>query len=136
MRHLIGVLVNNGYCYLLIYGVTPMKKSQLTKLIVLVLLSVTFAGCAALTPQKVTQRLEAMNEFELCLAVEVGMDKQTFELDPLIVTAAKEKMAQTKLDCSTKKDEIIRFLVRSLREEERRSLDARMRFNFGIRGFW
>jgi hypothetical protein len=113
-----------------------MKKPQLTKLILLALLSVTFAGCAALTPQKVTQRLEAMNEFELCLAVEAGMDKQTFELDPLIVTAAKEKVAQTKLDCSTKKDEITRFLVRSLREEERRNLDTRMRFGFGIRGGW
>jgi hypothetical protein len=113
-----------------------MKKPQLSKLIALVLLSVTFAGCAALTPQKVTQRLEAMNEFELCLAVEAGMDKQTFELDPLIITAAIEKVAQTKLDCSTKKEEIIRFLVRSLREEERRNLDSRIRFGIGIRGGW
>jgi hypothetical protein len=54
----------------------------------------------------------------------------------LIVTAAKEKVAQTKLDCLTKKDEITRFLVRSLREEERRNLDTRMRFGFGIRGGW
>jgi hypothetical protein len=69
-------------------------------------------------------------------AFEAGMDKQTFELDPLIITAAKEKVAQTKLDCSTKKDEITRFLVRSLREEERRNLDTRMRFGFGIRGGW
>jgi hypothetical protein len=113
-----------------------MKKPQLTKLVVLALMSLTFAGCATLTPQKVTQHLDAMNEFELCLAVEAGMDKQTFALDPLIVTGAKERVAQIKLDCSTKKEEIIRFLVRSLREEERRSLDARMRFNFGIRGFW
>jgi small ligand-binding sensory domain FIST len=113
-----------------------MKKPQLTKLIVLGLLSVTFAGCATLTPQKVTQRLEAMNEFELCLAVEAGMDKQTFALDPLIVTGAKEKVAQIKFDCSTKREEIIRFLVRSYREEERRNLDTRMRFGFGLRGGW
>ena len=113
-----------------------MKKPQLSKLILLALLSVTFVGCATLTPQKVTQRLEAMNEFELCLAVEAGMDKQTFALDPLIVTAAKEKVAQIKFDCSTKREEIIRFLVRSYREEERRNLDTRMRFGFGIRGGW
>ena len=113
-----------------------MKKPQLTKLLALVLLSLTFAGCATLTPQKVTQRLDAMNEFELCLAVEAGMDKQTFELDPLIVTGAKERVAQTKLDCSTKREEIIRFLVLSLREEERRNLDSRIRFGIGIRGGW
>ena len=136
MRHLIGVLVNNDHYNQLIYSDAPMKKPQLTKLIFLALFTLTFVGCATLTPQKVTQRLEAMNEFELCLAVEAGMDKQTFELDPLIVAAAKEKVAQTKLDCSTKKDEITRFLVRSLREEERRNLDTRMRFGFGIRGGW
>jgi hypothetical protein len=113
-----------------------MNKIQLANLITLGLFSLTFAGCASLTPQKVTQRLEAMNEFELCLAVEAGMDKQTFELDPLIVTGGKEKVAQTKLDCSTKREEVIRFLVRSLRDEERRNLDTRMRIGIGIRGGW
>ena len=113
-----------------------MKKPQLTKLIFLALFALSFSGCATLTPQKITQRLETMNEFELCLAVEAGMDKQTFELDPLIVIGAKEKVAQTKLDCSTKREEIIRFLVRSYREEERRNLDSRIRFGFGIRGGW
>jgi hypothetical protein len=114
------------------------KRSVMSKIkpIMLGLLALTFAGCATLTPQKVTQRLEAMNEFELCLAVEADMDKQTFELDPLIVTGAKERVAQTKLDCSIKREEIIRFLVRSYREEERRNLDSRIRFGIGIRGGW
>ncbi|MBU3599367.1 hypothetical protein ICN28_02420 [Polynucleobacter sp. 30F-ANTBAC] len=113
-----------------------MTISTLIKYIFLAFMSVTFVGCATMSPQKVTQRLDAMNDFELCLAVDAGMDKTTSELDPLIISGAKEIIAQKKLDCTLKREEIIRFLVISLRDEERRNADMRMRVGIGIRGGW
>ena len=42
-----------------------------------------------------------------------------FDLDVAIIAAAKERIVQRKLDCSTKHDEIVRFLVTSLKQEQR-----------------
>lgn len=113
-----------------------MKSNLLIKRAVVTLFACTLLGCASLTPEKINQRISSMNEFELCLAAEAGMDKQTFALDPAIIAAAKGQIALNKFDCSVKREEIIRFLVNSLRDEERRNLDTRMRFGIGIRGGW
>lgn len=113
-----------------------MKSNFLIKRIVITIFVSTLLGCASLTPEKINQRISSMNEFELCLAAEAGMDKQTFVLDPVIIDAAKSQLALSKLDCSLKREEIIRFLVKSLRDEERRNIDARIHFGLGIRGGW
>ena len=113
-----------------------MKSNQLIKRALITLFACTLLGCASLTPEKINQRISSMSEFELCLAAEAGMDKQTFALDPAIIASAKDQLTRTKFDCAVKREEIIRFLVNSLRDEERRNLDARMRFGIGIRGGW
>lgn len=113
-----------------------MKSNELIKRMALTLFGSTLLGCASLTPEKINLRISSMNEFELCLAVDAGMDKQTFALDPAIVAAAKGQISHNKLDCSTKREEIIGFLVNSLRDQERRHLDTQLRFGFGIRGGW
>ncbi|MEY4481018.1 MAG: hypothetical protein RIQ84_180 [Pseudomonadota bacterium] len=113
-----------------------MKSNFLIKGIVITLFAQTLLGCASLTPEKVNQRISSMNEFELCLASEAGMDKQTFVLDPAIIVAAKGQIILNKFDCSAKREEIIQFLVKSLRDEERRNLDTQIRFGIGIRGGW
>jgi len=92
------------------------------------------AGCASLTPEKINQRVSAMNDFELCLAVEAEMDRHTFALDTAIIQAAKNQAIQSKLDCSQKREEIIKFLVKALRDEELRNLNQRFHFGFGVRG--
>ena len=86
-----------------------------TTLLALVLLG----GCASLTPQQITQRIDTMSDFQLCLGSQTGLDNQAFDLDVAIVAAAKERIVQRKLDCSTKHDEIVRFLVTSLKQEQR-----------------
>ncbi len=93
-------------------------------------------GCASLTPEKINQRVTAMNDFELCLAVEAEMDRHTFALDTAIIQAAKNQAIQSKLDCSQKREEIIKFLVKALRDEELRNLNQRFHFGFGVRGGW
>lgn len=84
-------------------------------LLALMLLS----GCASLTPQQITQRIDTMSDFQLCLGAQTGLDSQAFDLDVAIVAAAKERIAQRKLDCSSKHDEIVRFLVTSLKQEQK-----------------
>jgi hypothetical protein len=84
-------------------------------LLALMLLS----GCASLTPQQITQRIDNMSDFQLCLGSQTGLDNQAFDLDVAIVAATKERIAHRKLDCSSKHDEIVRFLVTSLKQEQR-----------------
>jgi hypothetical protein len=84
-------------------------------LLALMLLS----GCASLTPQQITQRIDTMSDFQLCLGSQTGLDNQAFDLDVAIVAAAKERIAYRKLDCSAKHDEIVRFLVTSLKQEQK-----------------
>lgn len=93
-------------------------------------------GCAALTPEVVSQRVEAMDEFELCLGKEAKMDRRTTALEPEIVAAIQAQAKAKKLDCASKRPEIIAFLVRSLRDEERRNEQFKFHFGFGIfRGY-
>jgi hypothetical protein len=47
------------------------------------------------------------------------LDSKAFDLDVAIVAAAKERIAERKLDCSSKHDETVRFLVTSLKQEQR-----------------
>jgi len=86
-----------------------------TALLALVLLS----GCASLTPQQITQRIDTMSDFQICLGAQTGLDNRALDLDVAIVTAAKERITQRKLDCSSKHDEIVRFLVTSLKQEQK-----------------
>ncbi len=76
-------------------------------------------GCASLTPQQITQRIDTMSDFQICLGAQTGLDSRAFDLDIAIVAAAKERITQRKLDCSTKHDEIVRFLVTSLKQEQK-----------------
>jgi hypothetical protein len=80
---------------------------------------VLLGGCASLTPQQITQRIDTMSDFQICLAAQTGLDSRAFDLNDVIVTAAKERIAQRKLDCSSKHDEIVRFLVTSLKQEQK-----------------
>ena len=80
---------------------------------------ILLSGCASLTPQQITDRVDAMNDFQLCLAAQTGLDSRAFDLNDVIVTAAKERITQRKLDCSSKHDEIVRFLVTSLKQEQK-----------------
>jgi hypothetical protein len=81
--------------------------------------AVTLTACASLTPAQITQRIDVMNDFQLCLAVQTGLDSRAMDLDDVIITAAKERINQRKFDCSTKHDEILRFLVTSLKQEQK-----------------
>jgi hypothetical protein len=80
---------------------------------------VFFSGCASLTPQQITQRIDTMSDFQICLGAQTGLDSKAFDLDIAIVAAAKDRIAQRKLDCSSKHDEIVRFLVTSLKQEQK-----------------
>ena len=64
------------------------------------------------------------------------MDRHTFALDTAIVQAAKNQAIVAKVDCSQKREEIIKFLVKALRDEELRNLNQRFHFGFGVRGGW
>jgi len=103
---------------------------RLSKQIALLAL-VLFGGCASLTPQQITQRIDTMSDFQICLGAQTGMDSQAFDLDLAIVAAAKERITQRKLDCSTKHDEIVRFLVTSLKQEQKYR-----EIYFSRPGFW
>ena len=103
---------------------------RLSKQIALLAL-VLFGGCASLTPQQITQRIVTMSDFQICLGAQTGMDSQAFDLDLGIVAAAKERITQRKLDCSTKHDEIVRFLVTSLKQEQKYR-----EIYFSRPGFW
>jgi hypothetical protein len=91
------------------------RLSKQIALLTLVLLS----GCASLTPQQITERVDAMSDFQLCLGAQTGLDSKAFDLDIVLVAAAKDRIAQRKLDCSSKHDEIVRFLVTSLKQEQK-----------------
>jgi hypothetical protein len=80
---------------------------------------VFFSGCASLTPQQITQRIDTMSDFQLCLGAQTGLDSKAFDLDIALVAAAKDRITQRKLDCSSKHDEIVRFLVTSLKQEQK-----------------
>ena len=80
---------------------------------------VLLSGCASLTPQQITQRIDTMSDFQICLGAQTGLDSKAFDLDVAIVAAAKQRIAERKLDCSSKHDEIVRFLVTSLKQEQR-----------------
>ncbi len=80
---------------------------------------VLLSGCAALTPQQITERVDAMSDFQLCLGAQTGLDSKAFDLDIVLVAAAKDRIVQRKLDCSSKHDEIVRFLVTSLKQEQK-----------------
>ena len=95
-----------------------------------------FTGCASLTPEKINQRVDAMNDFDLCLASSAEMDKRTFALEPEIIQAAKERITTKKLDCTSKHDEVVRFLVKSLRDQEKRNEQFRTHFGFGFMRGW
>lgn len=79
----------------------------------------TLTACASLTPAQITQRIDVMNDFQLCLAVQTGLDTRAMDLNDVIVTAAKERITQRKFDCSSQHDEIVRFLVASLKQEQK-----------------
>ena len=91
---------------------------RLSKQVAVVAL-VLLGGCASLTPQQITQRIDTMSDFQLCLGAQTGLDSRAFDLNEVIIAAAKERIAQRKLDCSTKHDEIVRFLVTSLKQEQK-----------------
>jgi competence protein ComGF len=91
---------------------------EFTKYVTLLTL-VLLSGCASLTPQQITQRIDTMSDFQICLGAQTGLDSKAFDLDVAIVAAAKERIAERKLDCSSKHDEIVRFLVTSLKQEQR-----------------
>ena len=91
------------------------RFGKFTVALALVLLS----GCASLTSQQITQRIDTMSDFQICLGAQTGLDSRALDLDVAIVAAAKERITQRKLDCSTKHDEIVRFLVTSLKQEQR-----------------
>ena len=91
------------------------RFGKFTVSLALVLLS----GCASLTSQQITQRIDTMSDFQICLGAQTGLDSRALDLDVAIVAAAKERITQRKLDCSTKHDEIVRFLVTSLKQEQR-----------------
>ena len=80
---------------------------------------VLLSGCASLTPEQITQRIDTMSDFQLCLGAQTGLDSKAFDLDIALVAAAKDRIAQRKLDCSSKHDEIVRFLVTSLKQEQK-----------------
>ena len=84
-----------------------------------ILVAIVLAGCASLTPAQITQRIDVMNDFQLCLAAQTGLDSRAMDLNDVIVVAAKERMTQRRLDCSTQHDEIVRFLVTSLKQEQK-----------------
>ena len=113
-----------------------MRFNQLFKSFVVVSFLSVMVGCATLTPEKIAKRVDTMNDFDLCLASSAEMDKFTFALPDEIVTAAKERIATKKIDCTGKQDEIVRFLVKSLRDQEKRNEQFRTHFGFGfIRGW-
>ena len=91
------------------------RFGKFTVSLALVLLS----GCASLTSQQITQWIDTMSDFQICLGAQTGLDSRALDLDVVIVAAAKERITQRKLDCSTKHDEIVRFLVTSLKQEQR-----------------
>ena len=91
------------------------RFGKFTVSLALVLLS----GCDSLTSQQITQRIDTMSDFQICLGAQTGLDSRALDLDVVIVAAAKERITQRKLDCSTKHDEIVRFLVTSLKQEQR-----------------
>ena len=113
-----------------------MRLNLLFKCLVVVSFLSTMVGCATLTPEKIAKRVDTMNDFDLCLASSAEMDKFTFVLPDEIVQAAKERIASKKIDCASKQDEIVRFLVRSLRDQERRNEQFRTHFGFGVMRFW
>ena len=113
-----------------------MRLNQLFKCLVVIGFLTTIVGCAMLTPEKIAKRVDAMNDFDLCLASSAEMDKFTFMLPDEIVQAAKERIASQKVDCASKQDEIIRFLVKSLRDQERRHEQFRTHFGFGFMRGW
>ncbi len=84
-----------------------------------ILVAVMLTACASLTPAQITQRIDVMSDFQLCLAAQAGLDSRAMDLDDVIITAAKERITQRKFDCSTKHDEIVRFLVTSLKQEQK-----------------
>jgi len=113
-----------------------MRLNQLFKSLVMISFLSVMVGCATLTPEKIAKRVDTMNDFDLCLASSAEMDKFTFALPDEIVTAAKERIASKKIDCTVKQDEIVRFLVKSLRDQEKRNEQFRTHFGFGfIRGW-
>lgn len=73
-----------------------------------------------------------MNDFELCLAVQAKMDRRTFALDQEVFEAAKSLHHERAVDCTKHHQAIIDFLVRSLREEERRFDRYRFHYGFGF----
>jgi hypothetical protein len=113
-----------------------MRLSQLFKSLLAVGFVLTTLGCASLTPQKIAKKVDAMSDFDLCLASSAEMDKYTFLLDDEIIKAAQERIASKKIDCTSKHDEIVRFLVKSLRDQEKRHEQLRTHFGFGIMRFW
>lgn len=107
---------------------------RICRLIILLGCGWLLFGCALLTPENVVARVQKMNDFELCLAIEAEMDRHTFGFDTAIVEAAKNQALLAKVDCSQKREEIIKFLVKALRDEELRNLNQRFYFGFGVRG--
>jgi hypothetical protein len=113
-----------------------MRLSQLFKSSVVIGFAITVGACASLTPEKIAKRLDTMNDFDLCLASSAEMDKFTFALPEEIVQAARERITAKKLDCTSKQEEIVRFLVKSLRDQEKRNEQFRTHFGFGFMRGW
>lgn len=107
-----------------------MNRPRRTSWVIGVVLLGTLAGCAAITPQKARQIASEMNDFELCLAVQAKMDRRTFALEQEVLEAAKTMREERSVDCAAQHQAIVDFLVRALREEERRF--DRYRFHFGL----
>ena len=82
-----------------------MRLSQLFKSLLAVGFVLTTLGCASLTPQKIAKKVDAMSDFDLCLASSAEMDKYTFLLDDEIIKAAKERIASKKI-YNFKRDEL------------------------------
>jgi hypothetical protein len=99
--------------------IQSISQQRVATLLTALLSVTTLTACASLTPAQITQRIDVMNDFQLCLAVQTGLDTRAMDLNDVIVTAAKERITLRKFDCSSQHDEIVRFLVASLKQEQK-----------------
>jgi len=99
-----------------------------------IVVSIVLTGCAVMSPQQVRDRVGEMTTFEVCLAAEAKMDRKTFALGPEMINAVFERLREQTIDCSGQRPEIIQFLIRALRDEEKRNERNRFYFGFGLSG--
>ena len=112
--------------------------------LVLMALAVFLTACTTLTPEKINQRVAGMNSFQLCLADKTGLSQSADLLAEPIVQAARERIQMQKIDCRVHEEEITRFLVIALQQEQRRNEQHQLNlfygrglgYGYGYRYFW